>query len=112
MCGTAERRLSKDILQKAVLPRKVSVARNLGGGGAFEGGRRFHVVAEQNNTPRARDPGQVEVYECAFNERVVPCRVSDSERYQMGAESDPRTRSEERYASFLVARVGIPARPE
>jgi len=109
MCDIVERRLSKDILQKAVLPGNVSV-RNLGGG-AFKGGRRLHVVAEQGNTPGVRDTDQVEVYGCAFDERV-PCRGSNSERYQTGAERDRRTRSEKKYASFLVIRVGIPARLE
>jgi len=42
MRDIVERRLSKDILQKA----KKVIVRNFGGG-AFKGGRRLYVVAEQ-----------------------------------------------------------------
>lgn len=68
-----------------VLPRKVSVVRNLGGGGTSKGGRRLHVAGKQSNTPRVRDADQFEVYGC--DERV-PCRVSNSELYQTDAEWD------------------------
>ena len=35
-----------------VLPRKANVVCNLGGGGAFKGGRRLHVVTVQNQHPQ------------------------------------------------------------
>jgi len=103
MRDAVERRISEGFLQKAVLPRKVNVVRNLGGG-AFEGGRRLYVVTEQSNTSRVGDTDQLEVYGC--DERI-PCRVSNSERYRTGAEWDRRIRSQEKYASFLVARVPV-----